>query len=698
MESPQRPQPLTVYKKELAGAIAAADVEARVRRNNENFQDKVRTENGERKYPVPTLHIEWMRYDGLPKKQLDMLTAIENYESRNVLPLVLRLAEDDDLRLVLTSTRPFGPEVKEYVLREAVKKRVRRTGEATDVVKEHIESRLVYVTTAGLLAVDTPEVQDSLDRQMAPYVGEKPVVAPDAHHVHHNFLQQRLEDRAAVERIQAMRQEVDQAVVSTFHGNNKASAVAARFDTALDAPTEQLAQEVGGKTGNRRLFEKTIERFGNETAFTLGKGYGALKNVGDVVRAQGQLLLDGVEDVVIKIDNSFSGLGNVRLNLREVYTRALQTYSATIGEPKDLDEVIARMNDGEISPENWLDENTWPHVENALKEHIYSTIREVTLSDIASYAKKQAQEQGLPVPDVSEAALIERFGEEKIEQLVQRDINTYLHDYLNSEHGGIVEQWVPCGEGKSLPLFPVEEGQEPVYIDSPSVQVDIDSDGNFIIVSSHDQILDGQTYLGAKYPANELYREQIEKAAAQLAQVFAEEGVRGRLAFDFVVTRNMQGEIEVWPIEANVRKGGTTHPFETAYYMYDNAEIIEHTEEVDGKEQTSQVLFDQHGHQIYYQASDNLYAQNLKGVAGEHVLAYMEHMGLLYFDPSTQDACGHGITIHMQGAIEESGKMGYVVMNGSPKEVAARAILFEEAVKRIDPVVLRQFAAARAAV
>ena len=49
----------------------------------------------------------------------------------------------------------------------------------------------------------------------------------------------------------------------------------------------------------------------------------------------------------------------------------------------------------------------------------------------------------------------------------------------------------------------------------------------------------------------------------------AREGVLGRLALDFVVVDDGNGNWTSYAIEINLRKGGTTHPFLTLQFLTD---------------------------------------------------------------------------------------------------------------------------------
>jgi hypothetical protein len=91
-------------------------------------------------------------------------------------------------------------------------------------------------------------------------------------------------------------------------------------------------------------------------------------------------------------------------------------------------------------------------------------------------------------------------------------------------------------------------------------------------LSTHDQMLggpSGQAYLGCRFPASPDYSTAIMREAMKVGHRLAKEGVIGRFALDFVTVLNERNEWEVYAIEINLRKGGTTHPFLTLQFLTD---------------------------------------------------------------------------------------------------------------------------------
>ena len=109
----------------------------------------------------------------------------------------------------------------------------------------------------------------------------------------------------------------------------------------------------------------------------------------------------------------------------------------------------------------------------------------------------------------------------------------------------------------------VEEFINAETITSPSVQVRINPVGEICIISTHDQVLggeSGQVFIGATFPAKEDYAVEISKISIKLAEKMKSKSVLGRFGIDFMSIK--QNDIwQHYAIEINLRKGGTTHPF-----------------------------------------------------------------------------------------------------------------------------------------
>jgi hypothetical protein len=195
------------------------------------------------------------------------------------------------------------------------------------------------------------------------------------------------------------------------------------------------------------------------------------------------------------------------------------------------------------------------------------------------------------------------------------------------------------------------EGEEKA---SPSVQCRINPLGEVDIISTHDQILGGeshQIFEGAHFPADAAYRAQIAVLAKQIAGILKKEGVLGRFSIDFISVK----ENDAWKhyaIEINLRKGGTTHPFLMLQFLtngnYDEATGVFETP---------------NKQQLYYYASDNVQNPAYKGLTPQDLIDIAMFHGL-HFDGAEQ----RGVMFHMIGALSQYGKMGIVCIAASPEE------------------------------
>jgi hypothetical protein len=219
-----------------------------------------------------------------------------------------------------------------------------------------------------------------------------------------------------------------------------------------------------------------------------------------------------------------------------------------------------------------------------------------------------------------------------------------------AECGGVVEAWIEAEEKRS-----------------PSVQLRINPRGLIEAISTHDQVLGGATgqrYLGASFPAVEDYRSAIYESALRVAAVLLSKGVLGRFGIDFVCVREGSGWRH-YAIEINLRKGGTTHTFQTLQYL------------TDGRyDASSGRFFTPQGEARYYYATDNLVKRPYRRLTPLDLIdVAIEHD--LHFDRTAQQ----GVTFNLIGAVSEFGKLGIVSIAGSP---AKAEMLYHRTVGALD--------------
>lgn len=247
-------------------------------------------------------------------------------------------------------------------------------------------------------------------------------------------------------------------------------------------------------------------------------------------------------------------------------------------------------------------------------------------------------------------------------QLEDEQVDTDAYLRRLEERGGIVEERVVGDE-----------------VRSPSVQLRVTPLGELEILSTHDQILGGptgQSYLGARFPADPAYATAITAEAEKVGRVLAGKGVLGRFALDFVVVR--QGtDWQTQAIEINLRRGGTTHPFLTLQFLTDGVYVHE-----EGRFRTPS------GAERHLVATDHLEDEALRGLDVDDLFDLVARAGL-HFDQSRQT----GVVFHMISSITECGRVGMTAIGDTPDSAQdvfdrAESALLAEARASLSPLPL----------
>ena len=245
--------------------------------------------------------------------------------------------------------------------------------------------------------------------------------------------------------------------------------------------------------------------------------------------------------------------------------------------------------------------------------------------------------EGIPLPgaDGERDAVRERF------RAMQFEIDGLAYEeYMDAwqEHGGIVEEFISGTE-----------------VHSPSVQLRNSPLGEVQILSTHDQLLggpSGQTFLGAVFPARPEYAALITADAQKIGERLVKEGVIGRYAIDFLVTREPGEAWQSHAIEINLRKGGTTTPYLTLQYLtrgtYDPESGLFHT---------------LRGQEKYYVASDHLESEVYRRYAPQDLFDLLSARRL-HFDHSSQT----GLVLHMMSGVGTYGSIGVTAIGDTPEE------------------------------
>jgi hypothetical protein len=223
-------------------------------------------------------------------------------------------------------------------------------------------------------------------------------------------------------------------------------------------------------------------------------------------------------------------------------------------------------------------------------------------------------------------------------KMVSPDLHFPMFMFKFAKMGGIVEEFIE-GEIKQ----------------SPSVQCRINPVGQVEIISTHDQELggeSGQVYIGAHFPARQDYAAELAYLGGKVALELQKEGVLGRFAVDFISVRKDDGW-KHYPIEINLRKGGTTHPFLMLQFLTDGVYNA-----AEGLYYTSK------GNLVrYYFCSDNLCNDKYKGLS-PHDLIDIAMIHDIHYDGTSQE----GIMFHLIGALSQFGKVGVVCIGSTPEK------------------------------
>jgi hypothetical protein len=242
--------------------------------------------------------------------------------------------------------------------------------------------------------------------------------------------------------------------------------------------------------------------------------------------------------------------------------------------------------------------------------------------------------ENLPLPGAADE--VEAIGKRMTRMQFEAEETTYAEYAEKLEYtGAIVEEYISGVESYS-----------------PSVQLRVTPLGEVEMLSTHDQMLgghSGQSYMGAIFPANPAYSELIIRDAMKVGRRFAQEGVIGRFAVDFVVVKREDDSWESYAIEVNLRKGGTTAPFLILQFLTDG-----HCDPKTG------VFTSANKHRKYYVASDHLESPGYHCFTASHLFDIVSNHHL-HFNHATQT----GVIMHIITGVAELGRVGITAIADS---------------------------------
>jgi hypothetical protein len=212
----------------------------------------------------------------------------------------------------------------------------------------------------------------------------------------------------------------------------------------------------------------------------------------------------------------------------------------------------------------------------------------------------------------------------------------------------------------------------PVF-SSPSVQVDILPDGDVIVLSTHEQVFGGpesQVYNGCRFPADPAYAARLARHGEAVGRALASRGAVGRISVDFAATRSPRGHWDVYALEINLRKGGTTHPYSVLRHLapgcYEPGPGLWVTED---------------GQRRFYESTDNLLDPGWLGRPAGSVIRTVAEAGL-QFDPGKRT----GVVLHMLSCLAIDGRLGLTAIGESAEHASALYGATVDALSALQPV------------
>jgi PGM1 C-terminal domain len=202
---------------------------------------------------------------------------------------------------------------------------------------------------------------------------------------------------------------------------------------------------------------------------------------------------------------------------------------------------------------------------------------------------------------------------------------------------------------------------------SPSGQANVMPDGQVEVLSTHEQRLggmNGQVYEGCIFPADPAYAAVIAEHVGRVGEALAAHGVRGRFAVDFAAVRRD----EVWDLyalEINLRKGGTTHPYGIARLLLGGTYV---------PDTGRYVLPD--GTTRCYGATDNLVDEAWRDRSPRDVHERLRSADVAYHRDEQV-----GVVPHLLDCLPLDGRMGYTAIGRDRAEVEQLEAKVEQALR-----------------
>ncbi|MGM9993009.1 MAG: peptide ligase PGM1-related protein [Candidatus Bruticola sp.] len=338
----------------------------------------------------------------------------------------------------------------------------------------------------------------------------------------------------------------------------------------------------GGKSGSRDIFKKLD--------IAHPKGRGSIFSMREAAQAIIDLrsVCPNLEGVVIKLNEGFSGIGNILVKLADM---------GSISSKEEIADYLENLSDGNCG-------------------------------EVSCKAFKE----------------------------------------VLADQGGVVEAFIDA-PGKT----------------SPTVQIFINPLGEINVDSTHEQQLGGRSgleYIGCSLPAKAEYVQALHHLGKEIGRELVRLGYVGPVSIDFIAiprktNKNKglidgvvysRGDYELYAVEINLRRGGTTHPLNATSFL------------TGGKYSTDSGSFKTpSGRKIYYVSFSNIAPPEAKGLCPNDIIDIVTEYGLHY---NSATCCG--VVFHMMGALSQYGRLSGTCIADSPEKAwqlvdTTRTILAKQA-------------------
>ncbi|WP_404386654.1 peptide ligase PGM1-related protein [Knoellia locipacati] len=350
-----------------------------------------------------------------------------------------------------------------------------------------------------------------------------------------------------------------------------------------------------------------------------------------------------------------------------------------LDRPDLLDELRARIGDRPAFIEPWNVTTDEVEVALALDAPVNGTHPDLWPLGFKSAGRRLFHEAGVPTPagaedvhdaaEIAQAVALIRRSRPRLDRVVVKQDNSGAGDgnrvVSTRDASGHRLSRRTLGEQALVGASPtfavdlaaggvVEELVAGSTVTSPSVQLDLRPDGDVRVVATHEQMLggdNGQVFVGSRFPADPAYADVLARHGQAVGRLLAEAGAVGRVAIDFVALRRA-GAWQVFALELNLRKGGTTYPYAALRHLAPGHYDV----------QAGRWRADSGGERCY-RAGDAVLDPAWLGMPPEQAIDAVDAAGLA-FDP----ARGTGVVLHMLGGLAIDGRVGVVAIGGTRQE------------------------------